>query len=111
MKGNKTMLAKARKASGMTQAAAAAILGVSTPTYIDREEHPSKLTFGQFFELASVMDGDSRKLMDAVLSEVDDCADEWKPLSNLTLGEYYASRNCAARLERELHKRQRTALS
>ena len=95
-------LYKARRAAGMTQGAAASIIGVSMPTYIDREKNPASLTFRQFLSLAAEMDDDAKGIMAATLDDVETASGEWKPLMELTLGEYYAARKNLDELEKQL---------
>lgn len=100
-------LEKARKASGMTLAGAAAILGVSVPTYMNRERDPSLMTFGEYFALASEMDEDSKKIAVGVLDDVKPKAREKRMLNDITLGEYYGFVNSSERLESELRGEKR----
>ena len=56
-------IAQAIRASGMTKAAVASILGMSVPTLNDREENPDKFTIGEFFALYYEMDDFSANRM------------------------------------------------
>lgn len=58
-----TKLAKARKSSGFSQNAAAAIIGKSTPTYCWYEKEPEKMRLGDFFALYREMGKDEREVM------------------------------------------------
>ena len=79
---------KARRAAGMTQQAAAAILGVSAPTYIKKEQNPRLMTFGELELLGKEMDAVSRTLLYEAPEEVDAQALDDRKLSEITLGEY-----------------------
>lgn len=61
---------QARRAAGMTQNEAAAILGVSYPTYLKKEQDPSLFTFSEFTALGAEMDEVSREIMMGALDEV-----------------------------------------
>lgn len=54
---------KARLASGITVERAAAIIGRSGPTYVEREADPEKFTVGEFFRLYREVDPDMRPIM------------------------------------------------
>ena len=93
---------QARRAAGITQTEAAAILGVSNPTYIKKEQEPSLLGFSELELLGKAMDPVSRGVLEGVFSEVEATAREERKLEQMTLGEYYRPRNSATRLEREM---------
>lgn len=61
---------KARRASGMTQEAAAAIIGVSIPTYIRKEKEPDRFTLREMCLLYQEMDDDAQDYMSRVLEDV-----------------------------------------
>ena len=54
---------QARRAAGMTIAAAAAITGLSAPTYAKREKDPDSFTVGQLRMLGWEMDELSRGIL------------------------------------------------
>ena len=84
---------KARRASGMTQQAAAAVLEVSVPTYIKKEQNPKLLTFGELERLGREMDPVSRSLLGGAVQEVGAGVDDGRPLADVTLGEYFGLRS------------------
>ena len=77
---------QARRAAGMTQNEAAAILGVSGPTYIKKEQEPSLFTFAEFNALGAEMDDVSREIMMMELDEVSNGVSA-RELMGLTLGD------------------------
>lgn len=93
---------QARRAAGMTQNAAAAILGVSYPTYLKKEQDPSLMAFGELEALGNEMDGLSRQILWSALEEVQATARERRSIEELTLGEFYRARSGASKLESEL---------
>lgn len=97
-----TKLEKACGASGLTIKDACDVIGVSSPTFISYKKNPLLMTFDQYFELARHMDRDAQGLMVGVLADAEASAATWKPLGELTLGEYYAAKKSVGKLEGEL---------
>lgn len=93
----------ARRASGMTQQAAMAILGVSYPTYIKKEQNPKLMKFGELRALGDEMDDISRRLLWESVAEVGASMDDDRPLDDITLGEYFGLGG-NARIRGELEK-------
>lgn len=81
-----SMVEKARRAAGMTQNEAAAILGVSYPTYLKKEQNPSLFTFAEFNALGAEMDDVSREVMMGTLDEVANGVGK-RNFAELTLGD------------------------
>jgi len=92
---------QARRAAGMTQGAAAAILDVSVPTYIKKEQNPSLMTFGDMEALGAEMDPVSRGVLWQANDEVRESGFDARPIGDITLGEYYGLAN-SERLRGEL---------
>ncbi len=51
---------KARKLAGLNTSGAAAIIGVTVPTWYAKEKDPLKFTIGQFLTLYKEMDSDAQ---------------------------------------------------
>ena len=103
----RSKLEKARRASGMSLDAAAALIGVSKPTYTSRERNPLLMTFGELFTVVSEMDSDSKQIAEGVFDEVKPKARESRSLRDMTLGEYFGFFNSSNRLESELKDERR----
>lgn len=62
-----TNVERARRASGMTQTAAAAITHMAVPTFCRKEKEPGRMTLDEFFGLYRELDSESKALMWAQL--------------------------------------------
>lgn len=71
---------KARKSSGLTREAAAAIIGVTALTWDKKEKDPMNLSIGQFFTLYREMDTDAQNTMWCYLEGVRDGVTEGKKI-------------------------------
>jgi transcriptional regulator with XRE-family HTH domain len=85
---------QARRAAGMTQGAAAAILGISVPTYIKKEQNPSFMTFDDISMLGAEMDSLSRDILWQAVDDVRGADFDARPIGEITLGEFYGSGGC-----------------
>lgn len=61
--GDSKLVKAARVASGMTQANAACLLGVSLPTYIAREKVPMAFTLDEIAQLYDAFTEDGKKIV------------------------------------------------
>ena len=95
-------LKKARKASGMTNEAVCAILGVSYPTYNAYERDPSKMPIDYYMRLKAEMDEDAQALMLGVLDDVADKAQGMKLRKKLTLGDLFGVMSQGEGIVREI---------
>ena len=94
---------QARRAAGMTQNEAAAILGVSYPTYLKKEQDPSLFTFAEFNALGQEMDDISKGIMMGAIDEVS-ASVEKRDLMGMTLGDCMWAIGHAARLQQQLSR-------
>ena len=94
---------QARRAAGMTQNEAAAILGVSYPTYLKKEQDPSLFTFAEFNALGAEMDPISRDVMMGTLEEVG-AATGKRDFASMTLGDCMWAINHADRLRQQVSR-------
>lgn len=69
---------RARKVAGISGAGAAAIIGVTLPTWYTKEKDPLKFTIGQFFTLYRELDTDAREILWGYMEGMRDGASEAK---------------------------------
>ncbi len=73
---------RARKIAGLSPTGAAAIIGVTPPTWYTKEKDPLKFTIGQFLTLYREMDTDARETL-------------WSYLEGLRDGDTEVKKFCA----------------
>ena len=96
-----SMVEQARRAAGMTQNEAAAILGVSYPTYLKKEQDPSLFTFSEFNALGAEMDPVSQGVMMGALEEVGSSVGK-RDFASMTLGDCMWAIRHADRLRQQV---------
>lgn len=93
---------KAIGAAGMTKGAACEVMGMSRPTLDAKLRDTGQFTFGEIESLGNAMDEDARALLRKAVDEADAAATETRGIGEMRLGEYFAARKDAGRLDGEL---------